>query len=114
MVRGSISCGSWLAKQCRQGKRDAFHQLRFALTDTAMRYLLVLLVPLFANLASAQATPRRPAWEWSEDTIRKVVGASTAGGVALDEEEGTGIPVQAHRAEVLDRVDRGVVHQLDQ
>lgn len=34
-----------------------------------------------APMAGAQTpvTPRRPAWEWSEDTIRKVVGAVRAG-----------------------------------
>ena len=43
-----------------------------------------------------------------------LVGTGATGRVALDEEHRAGIPVQAHRPEVLDRVDRRVVHQLDE
>ena len=42
-----------------------------------------------------------------------LVGPGGARGVGLDEEQGTGIAVQAHRPEVLDGVDRGAVHELD-
>ena len=42
-----------------------------------------------------------------------LVGARRARGVGLHDEEGAGIPVQAHRAEVLDGVDRRAVHELD-
>ena len=45
-----------------------------------MRYAVLLLSPLLATTALAQApAPRKPAWEWSEDSIRKVVGAVRAG-----------------------------------
>ena len=45
-----------------------------------MRYAVLLIAPLFATAAHSQTTaPRKPAWEWSEDSIRKVVGAVRAG-----------------------------------
>jgi len=46
-----------------------------------MRYAILLIAPLLGTAAKAQtaAPPRKPAWEWSEDSIRKVVGAVRAG-----------------------------------
>src|SRR5688572_1440065 len=46
-----------------------------------MRYALLFIAPLIATSAKAQTAspPRKPAWEWSEDSIRKVVGAVRAG-----------------------------------
>lgn len=41
--------------------------------------ILIAVTLLAATVASAQTPARRPAWEWSEDTIRKVVGAVRAG-----------------------------------
>lgn len=39
----------------------------------------ILLILLAASSAGAQNPSRKPAWEWSEDSIRKVVGAVRAG-----------------------------------
>jgi peptidoglycan/xylan/chitin deacetylase (PgdA/CDA1 family) len=45
-----------------------------------MRTTVLLCIAVLATSITAHAqTPRRPAWEWSEDTIRKVVGAVRAG-----------------------------------
>lgn len=44
-----------------------------------MRSKLALLGLVLASAATAQTPTRRPAWEWSEDTIRTVVGAVRAG-----------------------------------
>ena len=45
-----------------------------------MRYAILLIVPMLATALNAQTTtPRKPAWEWSEDTIRQIVGAVRAG-----------------------------------
>ena len=45
-----------------------------------MRYAILLIAPMLGTALNAQTTtPRKPAWEWSEDTIRKVVGAVRAG-----------------------------------
>ena len=44
-----------------------------------MRIAALALISSIAAVANAQAPVRRPAWEWSEDTIRKVVGAVRAG-----------------------------------
>lgn len=44
-----------------------------------MRSKLALLGLVLASAATAQTPARRPAWEWSEDTIRTVVGAVRAG-----------------------------------
>jgi peptidoglycan-N-acetylglucosamine deacetylase len=44
-----------------------------------MRYALLLIAPLLATSIRAQTPRPRPAWEWTEDTIRKVVGAVRAG-----------------------------------
>ena len=41
--------------------------------------LLTAAVMLATSTSAAQTPPRRPAWEWSDDTIRKVVGAVRAG-----------------------------------
>jgi peptidoglycan/xylan/chitin deacetylase (PgdA/CDA1 family) len=41
--------------------------------------LLIAAALLIARTGHAQNAPRRPAWEWTEDTIRKVVGAVRAG-----------------------------------
>jgi peptidoglycan/xylan/chitin deacetylase (PgdA/CDA1 family) len=41
--------------------------------------LLIAAVMLAMSTSAAQTPPRRPAWEWSDDTIRKVVGAVRAG-----------------------------------
>jgi peptidoglycan-N-acetylglucosamine deacetylase len=43
-----------------------------------MRRALILL-PFLAGSLAAQTPPRRPAWEWSNDTIRSVVNAVRAG-----------------------------------
>ena len=45
-----------------------------------MRSAILLIVPMLATTLNAQTTTaRKPAWEWSEDSIRKVVGAVRAG-----------------------------------
>ena len=45
-----------------------------------MRTTLLLTAALLTTSVPIQSqTPRRPAWEWSEDSIRKVVGAVRAG-----------------------------------
>ena len=44
-----------------------------------MRVVAIAFIALLASVASAQTPTRRPAWEWSEDSIRKVVGAVRAG-----------------------------------
>ncbi len=44
-----------------------------------MRYALLLIAPLLSTAIKAQTVRPRPAWEWSDDTIRKVVGAVRAG-----------------------------------
>ncbi len=44
-----------------------------------MRVVAIAFIALLASVANAQTPTRRPAWEWSEDSIRKVVGAVRAG-----------------------------------
>jgi hypothetical protein len=44
-----------------------------------MRTVTLVLMTSLTTLVNAQSPTRRPAWEWSEDTIRKVVNAVRAG-----------------------------------
>jgi peptidoglycan/xylan/chitin deacetylase (PgdA/CDA1 family) len=44
-----------------------------------MRKPLLALALLTMSTSALAQTPRRPSWEWSEDSIRKVVGAVRAG-----------------------------------